>query len=84
MGEVVHVDRFGNLITNLPGTAGLLRLSLEPDGPTLDVVRTYGDAAPGAALAYVGSSGTLEIGVRDGSATALLSARRGAPVRGLR
>ncbi len=84
MGEVVHVDRFGNLISNLPGTAGFARVHLEPAGPTLEIARTYGDVAPGAALAYVGSGGKLEIAIRDGHAARALAAGRGTPVRGLR
>jgi len=84
MGEVVHVDRFGNLITNLPGAAGLGRVTLEPAGLTLAVVRTYGDATAGAPLAYVGSRGTLELAVRDGRAADVLGVGRGARVRGMR
>ncbi len=84
MGEVVHVDRFGNLITNLPATAGLRGVTLEPSGPALTLVRTYGEVAPGAPLAYVGSQGTLELAVRDGRAADVLAAGRGTRVRGLR
>ncbi|HTO08145.1 MAG TPA: SAM-dependent chlorinase/fluorinase, partial [Myxococcota bacterium] len=53
-GEVVHVDRFGNLVTNLraPDAAPA---SLEVAGHTLPLSRTYGDVAPGRLVAVVGS-----------------------------
>jgi S-adenosylmethionine hydrolase len=82
-GHVVHVDRFGNLVTDIPAVA-------LPDGPTLavrvgtheieGVRRTYEDVAAGEALAYVGSACTLEIAVRGGSATDKLKVARGAAV----
>jgi S-adenosylmethionine hydrolase len=42
--------------------------------------RTYIDAAPGCPLALFGSSGLLEIAVRDGSAAKQLGLRVGDPV----
>jgi S-adenosylmethionine hydrolase len=68
-GEVVHADRFGNLVTNLRlapavATAGAVEL----DGRALPVVTTYGDAPSGALVALVGSTGRLEIAVNGGSA----------------
>jgi S-adenosylmethionine hydrolase len=80
VGEVVHVDRFGNLVTNIPGSwagSGPVRVG------ALDVGRlalSYSDVAPGEALALVGSAGVLEVSVRDGSAAALLGVGRGAEV----
>ena len=82
-GVVLHVDRFGNLITSI--RAGALA-ALGPSaavrvrGRTLRVVSAYGDLKPRAAGALVGSAGRLEIAVREGSAAALLRARRGTPV----
>jgi len=77
IGQVIHVDRFGNLVTNIT-TAELRALSAvgEPRNCTVrvgrksagSIVRTYGDGEPGALLALVGSSGRLEIAVREGSA----------------
>ncbi len=77
-GEVVHVDRFGNLVTNLavaPSWAGA-RVELA-DGRVLPFARTYADVAPGTLLALRGSSGLLEIAQRDGSAARALGAGRG-------
>lgn len=81
-GLVVHVDRFGNLVTNIPGAwvedAGEVLVAGRSAGP---VRRTYADVAPGELLALVGSNGSVEIAVRDGSAAERLGIGRGAEVR---
>jgi S-adenosylmethionine hydrolase len=41
------------------------------------LLRTYWDVAPGRPLALIGSSGLLEIAVRDGSAAEALGVRAG-------
>ena len=75
-GAVVHVDAYGNLITDLaPGPA-----QVRAAGRVLAVRRTYEDVAPGELVAYVGSAGTIEIAVREGSAAAALGLARGAGV----
>ena len=76
-GEVISVDRFGNAVTNLLALRGG---EIELDGITLHVRRTYADAAPGEATALVGSSGLVEIAVRDGSAATVLGLQRGSGV----
>lgn len=73
-GEVIVVDRFGNLVTNLMAPRGG---SLEIAGRSVPIGRTYADAAPGALLALVGSSGLVEVAVRDGSAARMLAVGRG-------
>jgi S-adenosylmethionine hydrolase len=85
-GEVIFVDAFGNLITNIPGEAFArfaarpVRISLaENELPCLRV-RTYGEAAPGTLVALVSSVDTLEIAVTQGSAARRLSAGVGTPV----
>ncbi len=82
-GSVVHVDRFGNLVTSIHadsvtglGTQTRLRVS----GRLLRMVGTYGDLDHGEVGALRGSSGRLEIAAREASAAALLKARRGTPV----
>jgi len=82
-GTVLHVDRFGNLISSIPaesitalGAAAVVRVS----GRVVARVGTYADLAPGAVGALIGSGGRLEIAVREGSAAAALGARRGTPV----
>jgi S-adenosylmethionine hydrolase len=84
-GEVIHVDRFGNLVTNVPGDA----LVVAGEAPSLVEIAgtqarpglTYADVERGRLIAYVGSAGWVEVGVRDGSAANLLSATRGTRLR---
>jgi S-adenosyl-L-methionine hydrolase (adenosine-forming) len=81
-GEVLHIDRFGNVITNLDRgdrhllTADNATVSLRgrPIGP---IREHYAQAQPGELLALYGSSGLLEIAVRDGSAALIVSAAVG-------
>lgn len=79
-GEILTIDRFGNAITNIRaeqarGKAvafGRLKLG--------SALRTYAEAADGASLALVGSSGYLELSVRNGDFAARAKARKGDPV----
>jgi S-adenosylmethionine hydrolase len=80
-GQVIFVDNFGNLITNLPASA--------LDGsPTITIagqvvsqrVRTYGEAEPGTLVALVSSTGNWEIAVVQGNAAERLGAKVGTPV----
>jgi hypothetical protein len=74
-GRIVHVDQFGNLVSDLPAEdAGETVLIA---GKAIPIVRTYEDVPPEHLLAYIGSAGTVEIAVRDGRADQLLSVRRG-------
>ncbi len=78
-GRVVHVDRFGNLITDLPRSEAGTSVTIA--GRTLALVGTYEDVASGELLAYVGSAKTVEIAVRDGRADRVLEVPRGTVVR---
>jgi S-adenosylmethionine hydrolase len=80
-GEIIHIDRFGNLISNvsageLAALSGALRVRLG-DADALPIVHCYADAERGAALALIGSSNLLEIAVRDASARERLGAQLG-------
>src|SRR5213593_2864919 len=85
-GEVLRVDRFGNLITNVDRP---MFEKLARNGP-LDirvgahqvsrVVSTYADAAPGEVCALFGSTDHLEIAANGSSAAAALDLGRGASV----
>ena len=75
---MVHVDRFGNLITNLPAAAappGAVAWYGAPRPARL--VRRYGEAAPGEVVLLEGSSGLLELAADRESAAALTGLRRG-------
>jgi len=76
-GEVIAIDRFGNAVTNLMAPHAS---SLEVAGARLRVCRTYADVPTGAPVAVVGSTGLIEIAVRDGHAADQLRLRRGSPV----
>ena len=76
-GEVIAVDRFGNAITNCLGVRGG---TVEVNGEAVPVQRTYESAAPGAVTAVCGSTGLIEIAVRNGSAAEQLGLGRGSAV----
>ena len=77
VGEVIAIDRFGNAITNLIGKrAGTVTV----EGRQLSLRRTYDEFASGEAGAVVGSTGLIEVVVRDGRASDVLSLGRGSRV----
>jgi len=76
-GVVITVDRFGNAVTNLLAMRGG---RVQVNGLSLPLRRTYADAAEGEPVALVGSSGLVEIAVRDGSAAERLGLTRGSSV----
>jgi S-adenosylmethionine hydrolase len=88
-GQIVYVDRFGNLISNLTQfhlsevrsvtkrSAPYIRLA----GKTIEgVVHSYSDGAPGIPQALINSTGQLEVFVREGSAAQTLGVERGARI----
>lgn len=87
-GEVVWIDSFGNLVTNIRETE-----LAHAFGSVSDAIvslggrrigrlrRAYADAAGGDVVALIGSSGRLEIAVVNGSAAERLEAGEGMPVR---
>src|SRR5438874_641088 len=82
IGEVIYVDRFGTLISNIPGDAVEPGVRIKVGGTEIGTLaRTFGDVGRGALVAFLGSGGTVEIAVRDGSAARLLGVGVGAAVR---
>ena len=88
VGEVVKVDRFGNLITNIDrrmfdrfaaDARGALEIHVGPH-QVLKLVSTYADAAPGELCALFGSSEHLEFASNGASLAASLDLGRGTPV----
>ncbi|OGW42256.1 MAG: hypothetical protein A2010_03590 [Nitrospirae bacterium GWD2_57_9] len=90
-GHVIHIDRFGNVITNI-GFKDLR--SLFPEGTEVGPVtitvagkeikgmkKFYAEAGPGEASAIFNSSGYLEIFLFKQNARTALSLKRGEPVR---
>jgi len=79
-GSVIHIDHFGNATTNIRQDALRAKPSVNVriNRRTIGKLkRTYWDVAPGKPLALIGSSGLLEIAVRDGSAHDDLKVRVG-------
>lgn len=72
---VLHCDRFGNIITNLPSRA--LKSLRAVNGARLRAVRTYEEGEPDELLALLGSSGRVEFAVRQASAAERLRVKPG-------
>lgn len=84
-GEVLYVDRFGNLVTNIDAAAissfPAQHVSVSISGNRVaQLVTAYATVPEGRPLAVVGSWGLLEIAVRNGRAASLFAAGPGTPV----
>lgn len=84
VGEVIFVDRFGNLISNIRVDAdgkppAILTVGKRRLSRGFRWVRTYGEAKPGQLVALVSSTGTLEVAVAQGNAAKRLGAGIGTP-----
>ncbi len=86
-GEVIHIDRFGNCITNLTAmdldaaaisTAARIQIG---ERSITRFANHFAEAADDEPFAYLGSAGYWEIGIWCASATELLEVRVGSPVR---
>ena len=85
LGEVIFRDRFGNLITNVPGSmiddAPAEAWEVEVAGYLIEGLSfTYGLHPPGTLISLVGSSGWLEVSLVNGDASRHLDAGPGATV----
>jgi S-adenosylmethionine hydrolase len=87
LGDVVRVDRFGNLVTNIDRKtfdriAAQGGLEITVNGQVIPkVVGTYAESGPGEACALFGSTDHLEIAVNGASAAEHLGSARGSRVR---
>jgi S-adenosylmethionine hydrolase len=83
-GEVVFVDHFGNLITNLLAEKlqppNLLQVGNKTFTTGFHWVRTYANSAPGTLVALASSNGMLEVAVVQGNAARRLRATIGTPI----
>jgi hypothetical protein len=84
VGEVLHTDGFGNLITSFPqdmllslGVKSKIGVKLKSRRLTLDLCKSYAEAKKNDALAIVGSHGFLEISINQGNAAADLGVKTG-------
>ena len=79
-GEIIYVDSFGSLISNIKeNDVPKGKINIEIAGHTIEgIVRSYQEKEQ--ILAIIGSSGHLEIALRDGSAAKHLGVGEGAGV----
>ncbi len=77
-GEVVHVDGFGNIVTNITEeqlkATGVregerLSVALKENEVSVKLCSAYGNVSVNSPLAIIGSSGFLEVAVNRGNAT---------------
>jgi S-adenosylmethionine hydrolase len=75
MGEVIYIDEFGNIVTNLTKkhlanriTESNIDVRIGKIKRTLRFCEVYGDVALGKPLVLVGSHGFLEIAINQGNA----------------
>ena len=88
-GAILHVDRFGNLISNFPAQdmekvveRGNIAFQYWIKDQLIQAIYgSYAEAPAGQLFAICGSSGYVEFSVRNGSAAAATGASRGDPVR---
>ena len=87
-GHIIHIDRFGNLITDIEQRM-VDKLSVSYDSPAIHLSRetlsgirkSYNEVREGKVLAIFGSKGLLEISVNKGSAANVLNMDKGDPVK---
>ncbi|MEX5218645.1 MAG: SAM-dependent chlorinase/fluorinase [Nitrospira sp.] len=88
-GQIMHVDHFGNLISNLTsfelkevrGVTKRAASSLRLGGQTIEgLVSSYSDGDSGVPQALINSNGQIEVFVREGNAAELLGIGRGARI----
>ena len=84
-GEIVHIDRFGNLITNIGGQClrdeHTARSMIKVGKRKIPVGAYYQSVAAGKPVAVIGSSGLLEIAINGGSAARVLGLKVGTKLR---
>jgi S-adenosylmethionine hydrolase len=89
VGQIVYMDHFGNIITNLPERLLEPLLQKTEGTPTVEIgdhkIRglhsAYGDVGEGQPVALIGSERLLEIAVRNANAAQRMKVRIGDPVR---
>lgn len=85
-GWIIHIDKFGNLITNLPESMieeaiGDRDVKIYVGNTILnEIVPTFGSVTEGEPAAYIGSAGMLEVGINKGNAAEMLSVQKGAQI----
>jgi len=79
-GEIVYIDHFGNLITNIPNNIDISSLNIS--GGEVALKNLYGEGVKGQIICVKGSSGYYEISCNKGNAKELLSVNIGEKIAG--
>ena len=82
IGEVLYIDHFGNLITNvreemIPENCRKLTIEVHGRSIEIPIVESYSEVQPGEKLAIIGSKGFLEISINLGNAAEFFDLREG-------
>jgi len=87
-GEIIHIDGFGNIITNLReedcelmGTKKTVKLKLKNTRLKLKLCKAYSEVKAQQPLAIIGSHNFLEISMNQGNAAENFQTRAGDKVR---
>lgn len=80
IGQVIHIDRFGDLITNIPQKLVPENAIIRIMGKEISGLSKNYCGPSGTLLALIGSSGLLEISIASDSASLRLKAGVGQPV----
>jgi len=88
-GEVIYVDSFGNIITNIDGDKlqnfmiydKKIMLFIGKKQKKLPFVKTYGAVKPGEFLATIGSSDMVEFSINQGDASKKLGVKLGEKIK---
>jgi S-adenosylmethionine hydrolase len=87
LGEILHIDTFGNLVTNVD-EGKFLRFTknrsfvIQTKGVVIDGLKKgYWEGKTGEPIALWGSGGFLEIAIREGNAQKMLRVKRGYPIQ---
>jgi len=88
VGEVLHVDGFGNIITNINEqevaqihVKGIVRVELSGSKLKLNLCKTYGGTKPNEPLGIIGSHGFLEIALNQGNAAEKFKTKQGHKIK---
>ena len=86
-GQVLYVDHYGNILTNIPGSelgklkvGQLLSVTIKGKSVSLPFLRTYAEAPANRPFALINSDGEFEIAINQGHAARELGVKVGDPV----
>ena len=84
VGEVIHVDDFGNIITNIEqkelapmGAIKVMRVKVKNTWFTMKFRKAYGEVAAQEPLALIGSHNFLELSINQGNASKVFKVKNG-------